>query len=239
VFDHVTIRVSDPAASERFYRTVLSALGIEPTSHVASFTEWEDFGLKEGSPITQGLHVGFVAPSREHVDAFHRAGVEAGYDDDGEPGERDYTDEYYGSFLRDPDGNSAEAVHHEDLREGGYIDHIWLRTEDVAAIRAFYETVAPVLGFEIRMHDDDNGVQIVGPTGSLSYVKGTPSENVHIAFPVDDNDTVEEFHRAATGAGYRDNGGPGERTEWHPGYYGAFVLDPDGHNIEAVNHNRE
>jgi catechol 2,3-dioxygenase-like lactoylglutathione lyase family enzyme len=237
VFDHVTIRVSDPAASERFYRTVLSALGIEPTSHVASFTEWEDFSLKEGSPITQGLHVGFVAPSREHVDAFHRAGVEAGYRDDGAPGERDYTDEYYGSFLVDPDGNSVEAVHHEDLREGGYIDHVWLRTEDIPAVRAFYETVAPVLGHDVRMHGDGH-VQIVGPTGSFSFVQGTPSQNVHLAFPVDDNDTVDEFHRVATAAGYRDNGGPGERTEWHPGYYGAFVLDPDGHNIEAVNHNR-
>jgi catechol 2,3-dioxygenase-like lactoylglutathione lyase family enzyme len=237
VFDHVGIHVSDREASERFYMTVLSALGIEPTSHVASFTEWEDFALSEGSPVTKGLHVGFVAPSREHVDAFHRAGVKAGFRDDGEPGERDYTDEYYGAFLIDPDGNSAEAVHHEDLREGGNVDHVWLRTEDIPAIRAFLDAIAPVLGFEVRTHGDDH-VQLVGPTGSFSYVKGEPSEHVHVAFPVSDNETVEAFHRAATNAGYRDNGEPGERTKYHPGYFAAFVLDPDGHNIEAVNHNR-
>jgi catechol 2,3-dioxygenase-like lactoylglutathione lyase family enzyme len=58
-----------------------------------------------------------------------------------------------------------------------------------------------------------------------------------MAFPVPDDATVAEFHRTALAAGYRDNGPPGERR-YHPGYYGAFVLDPDGNNVEAVNHNR-
>jgi catechol 2,3-dioxygenase-like lactoylglutathione lyase family enzyme len=61
---------------------------------------------------------------------------------------------------------------------------------------------------------------------------------VHLAFPVADDDAVAEFHRVATAAGYRDNGRPGERPEYHAGYVGAFVLDPDGNNVEAVNHNR-
>jgi catechol 2,3-dioxygenase-like lactoylglutathione lyase family enzyme len=65
-----------------------------------------------------------------------------------------------------------------------------------------------------------------------------PSENVHLAFPVADDGTVAEFHRVATAAGYRDNGGPGERPQYHPGYVGAFVLDSEGNNVEAVNHNR-
>jgi catechol 2,3-dioxygenase-like lactoylglutathione lyase family enzyme len=64
------------------------------------------------------------------------------------------------------------------------------------------------------------------------------TEHVHIAFRADTNEAVDAFHRAATGAGYTDHGAPGERPHYHPGYYGAFVLDPDGHNIEAVNHNR-
>ena len=59
-----------------------------------------------------------------------------------------------------------------------------------------------------------------------------------MAFAAADNATVDDFHRAATDAGYRDNGAPGERDVYHPGYYGAFVLDPDGNNIEVVNHNR-
>jgi catechol 2,3-dioxygenase-like lactoylglutathione lyase family enzyme len=66
-------------------------------------------------------------------------------------------------------------------------------------------------------------------------VPGTPTEHVHLAFPTHDDDDVSRFHEAATGAGYRDNGGPGERR-YHPGYHAAFVLDPDGNNIEVVNH---
>jgi catechol 2,3-dioxygenase-like lactoylglutathione lyase family enzyme len=59
-----------------------------------------------------------------------------------------------------------------------------------------------------------------------------------MAFPASDNAQVEAFHRAALDAGYRDHGGPGERPVYHEGYYGAFALDPDGNNIEVVNHNR-
>ena len=62
-----------------------------------------------------------------------------------------------------------------------------------------------------------------------------PTEHVHLAFPVATDDAVAEFHRVATAAGYRDNGTPGERPEYHPGYVGAFVLDPGGNNVEAVN----
>jgi catechol 2,3-dioxygenase-like lactoylglutathione lyase family enzyme len=69
-------------------------------------------------------------------------------------------------------------------------------------------------------------------------VKGQPTENVHVAFPAPDNAAVDEFHRVALAAGYRDNGPPRERPEYHAGYYGAFVLDPDGNNVEAVCHNR-
>ena len=64
------------------------------------------------------------------------------------------------------------------------------------------------------------------------------TENVHLAFPASDRATVDAFHRAALEAGFRDNGAPGERPHYHSGYYGAFVLDPDGNNIEAVFHDR-
>ncbi len=67
---------------------------------------------------------------------------------------------------------------------------------------------------------------------------GTPTEQVHVAFPASENASVAAFHRAATAAGNRDNGAPGERSVYHSGYYGAFVLDPDGNNVELVSHNR-
>ena len=85
-------------------------------------------------------------------------------------------------------------------------------------------------------HDVPDRCQFVGESGSFSVVAGTPTEHVHLAFPTTDDAAVEAF-RAATEAGYRDNGPPRERPIYHPGYYGAYVLDPDG-NIEVVNHHR-
>jgi catechol 2,3-dioxygenase-like lactoylglutathione lyase family enzyme len=241
VFDHVMLRASDRAASERFYRTVLPTLEIEQTHSSEAYAEWDDLSLvqaEDPARVTRRLHIGFGAPSREHVEAFWEAGMSAGYRDDGEPGpRRRYRYDYYGAFLLDPDGNSAEAVHHGDLRRDGVIDHLWVRVADVPAARAFYATIAPFAGAHLG-HDEERHVQFAGATGSFSLVAGEPTENLHMAFPATENATVDAFHQAATAAGYRDNGGPGERPVYHPGYYGAFVLDPDGNNIEVVNHNR-
>jgi catechol 2,3-dioxygenase-like lactoylglutathione lyase family enzyme len=176
--------------------------------------------------VTSGLHVAFVAPTRGEVDEFWRAGTEAGYRDDGAPGWRpQYREDYYGSFVLDPDGNSVEAVHHGAMRGGG-IDHLWIRVADVAAAKDFYEVVAPFAGFRLK-DDTPARVRFVGGSGSFSLVAGTPTRPFHLAFPAEDDETVSAFHRAATAAGYRDNGAPGERREYHEGYYGAFVLDPD------------
>jgi len=240
VFDHVTIRVADRAASELFYDTVLLTVGVEQTGADDRYVEWDDFSLAEaaeGEPRTSGLHVAFVAPTRGHVDDFWRAGTEAGYRDDGAPGWRpQYREDYYGAFLIDPDGNSVEAVHHGAMRGGG-IDHLWIRVADVAAAKRFYEVVAPFAG--LRLKDDTAArARFVGGSGSFSLVAGAPTQPFHLAFPADDDAVVDAFHRVATAAGYRDNGHPGERPEYHDGYYGAFVLDPDGHNVELVNHNR-
>ncbi|HWG56297.1 MAG TPA: VOC family protein, partial [Gaiellaceae bacterium] len=238
VFDHVTIRVSDPTAAERFYRVILAELEAgEPTGN--GFTEWNDFSLVGAGdrPPTRRLHVGFSAPSREHVDAFWRAGTAAGARSDGAPGLRpQYRADYYGAFLLDPDGNSVEAVAHGDARRDGIVDHLWLRVRDPAASAAFYRAIAPHAGLEVERLEDRTIVR--GAQGSFSLLHGEPTENVHIAFGGSSNESVEAFWAAATTAGYRDNGAPGERPHYHQGYYGAFVLDPDGHNVEVVCHNR-
>jgi catechol 2,3-dioxygenase-like lactoylglutathione lyase family enzyme len=242
VFDHVTIRVSSREVSERFYETVLPTIGIRQTYADEHFAEWDDFSLAavtDENPVTSRLHIGFAAPSREHVDAFWQAGVAAGYREDGPPGLRpQYTESYYGAFLLDPDGNSVEAVHHEWVRERG-IDHLWIRVSDIEASKRFYEAVAAHADFQLR-RDTPERVRFAGEdrSGSVTFVPGAPTEHVHLAFPVADNESVDAFHRALTGAGYRDNGRPGERPIYHPGYYGAFVLDPDGNNVELVHHNR-
>jgi catechol 2,3-dioxygenase-like lactoylglutathione lyase family enzyme len=241
VFDHVTIRVSDREASQRFYDTLLEALGFTATYSDDRFAEWDDFSVTvadEDTPTTRRLHVGFGATSREQVDAFWRAGTEAGFRDDGAPGSRtEYRDDYYGAFLLDPDGNSVEAVHHSDIRPPGHIDHLWIRVADRAASQRFYETIAPHAGF--RLTGDEERSRFAGRAGSFTLLEdGPPAEHVHLAFPAADDATVDAFHRAATEAGYRDHGAPGERAQYHPGYYGAYVLDPDGNNVEVVNHNR-
>jgi catechol 2,3-dioxygenase-like lactoylglutathione lyase family enzyme len=240
LFDHVTIRVSDLAASQLFYDTALRTLGIEQPGADDQFVEWDDFSLAEadsGQPVTSGLHVAFVAPTRGHVDEFWRVGTDAGYRDEGAPGWRpQYREDYYGSFLLDPDGNSVEAVHHGAMRGGG-IDHLWIRVADVAAAKRFYEVVAPFAGFRLK-DDTPDRVRFVGGSGSFSLVDGPPTQPFHLAFPTNEDSVVDAFHRAATEAGYRDNGAPGERAVYHEGYYGAFVLDPDGNNVEVVNHNR-
>jgi catechol 2,3-dioxygenase-like lactoylglutathione lyase family enzyme len=237
VFDHVTIRVSDRAASERFYDTVLSTLGIERSYSGPDLVEWDEFSIADDGPVTRRLHIGFRAAGHAEVDAFWQAGIDAGYRNDGEPGPRpQYVEDYYGAFLLDPDGNSAEAVWHGQMR-GGMIDHLWLRVADVEASARFYETIAPHAGLTVRRLHPDH-VQCVGAKGSFSLLAGTPTEHTHMAFPAFDDATVQAFHRAGVEAGYRDNGAPDERPRYHPGYFGAFLLDPDGNNVEVVNHHR-
>jgi catechol 2,3-dioxygenase-like lactoylglutathione lyase family enzyme len=242
VFDHVTIRVSDLDASRKFYELGLGVLGYEVLEG-GDYVEWNDFGVAQASderPLTRRLHVGFVSPSMDLVDEFWDVLTSAGYTDDGPPGPRpQYREEYYGAFVLDPDGNSAEAVHHGILRDdGGVIDHLWLRVRDVAATKRFYETIAPVVGIRL-VADEPLRVRFRGEGGSCTFVEGEPvTENVHLAFPARDDATVDEFHRIAVAAGYPDNGGPGERREYHAGYYGAYVLDPDGNNVESVHHDR-
>lgn len=247
MFDHVTIRVSDRDASERFYTRLLAAIEIEKAGEgdcfgddCPEFAEWGEFSIAHGEPTT-GLHIGFRARSHEEVDHFWRTGVDAGYASDGEPGPRpEYGDTYYGGFLLDPDGNSIEACFNDSPPVRGGIDHLWIRVADLAAGRRFYETLAPFTGFEFwsnppgRVHFRD------GEATSFALVtdERPATTNLHLAFRADSNATVDRFHAAALAAGHRDNGAPGERPGYHAGYYAAFVLDPAGANVELVNHNR-
>jgi catechol 2,3-dioxygenase-like lactoylglutathione lyase family enzyme len=238
VFDHVTIRVSDLEASRRFYELACG----EPTAD-DGFVEWDDLSIsaaREERPVTRNLHVGLVARSREAVDEWWRRMTGAGFRDDGEPGPRpQYSKEYYGGFVLDPDDNSIEAVHGAHPSGENRIDHLWIRVRDLPAQRRFYETIATVLGLRVGW-DRPRRFHVAAADRSFALVREDPvTQNVHLAFAAPDNETVEEFHRLALAAGFRDNGAPGERPEYHPGYYGAFALDPDGNNVEAVCHNRD
>ena len=243
VFDHVGLHVGDLEASRRCYELALAELGYGEPTAAPDLYEWEDLAIsaaRNDRPATRNLHLALVASSREQVDAWWKAMTAAGHPDDGAPGPRpQYSPTYYGAFVRDPDGNSLEAVHHGEPREGeNRLDHLWIRVRDLAESRLFYETVAPAVGLRVR-DGDERRFHVTSGKRSFALVQDEPvTEHVHLAFPAADQATVESFHRAAVEAGFRDNGGPGERPEYHAGYYGAFVLDPDGNNIEAVFHDR-
>jgi catechol 2,3-dioxygenase-like lactoylglutathione lyase family enzyme len=116
VFDHVKLTVSDPEASKAFYRTVLAALEIPPLWEDERGGQYANLVVVASDEPNTPIHIGFVARTREEVDAFHAAGLAAGYRDNGSPGVREqYSSEagglYYAAFLLDPDGNNIEAVH--------------------------------------------------------------------------------------------------------------------------------
>jgi catechol 2,3-dioxygenase-like lactoylglutathione lyase family enzyme len=241
--DHVTIRVADLERSLRFYDRAFSLLGFEGDRHDSSLGhEWEDFSIAPAdaaNPPTHGLHVGFAARSREQVDEWWAAMVEHGAPDDGAPGPRpEYGPDYYGGFVRDPDGNSVEAVRHGTTRDDGWlIDHLWIRVRDLEASAPFYRAVAAPTG--LRVNERPDRVQFVAGRETFSILEGPATKHLHLALGVGDRETVEAFHRAALAAGGRDNGAPGERPQYHAGYWGAFALDPDGNNVEAVFHDRQ
>jgi catechol 2,3-dioxygenase-like lactoylglutathione lyase family enzyme len=116
------------------------------------------------------------------------------------------------------------------------LDHIVINVSDLAGSRRFYEQALAPLGHDVILAFP-NTVGF-GSHGMPAFWlrEQAPGEPVHVAFAAPDRSTVDAFHAAALAAGARDNGGPGVREIYHPTYYGAFVLDPDGHNIEAVCH---
>ena len=125
------------------------------------------------------------------------------------------------------------------------LDHVALEISDFARSKAFYEAALAPLGIKLLMEPMPGaaGFGSDDGTGPKPYfwimARGRPPvSGVHVSFGAADRDTVEAFHAAALAAGGTDNGAPGARPIYHPRYYGAFVLDPDGNNVEVVSHNR-
>lgn len=117
------------------------------------------------------------------------------------------------------------------------IDHLGLRVADLDRSKRFYTEALAPLGYALLFEHPISGAGFGrGQKPSLWIKVGPPAPGLHVAFAADDRDAVQAFHRAALAAGGRDHGAPGPRPEYHAGYYGAFVLDPDGHNLEAVCH---
>jgi catechol 2,3-dioxygenase-like lactoylglutathione lyase family enzyme len=125
----------------------------------------------------------------------------------------------------------------QELHRGRLIDHIQLVVRDLPASRRFYEAIFAVLGVPIGGGEEDYFWvdELFVSTADSAAAQGHPTGRHHLAFQAGDRAMVEAFHEAGLAAGGTDNGKPGERP-YHPGYYAAFLIDPDGNNIEAVFH---
>ncbi len=117
------------------------------------------------------------------------------------------------------------------IHQGRLIDHVHLRVADLEASRAFYRAILKAVG---RSFSSESPAHFSCDELWVDKADGAPSR-LHLAFQAKDRATVDAFHAAGLAAGGRDNGGPGERA-YHRGYYAAFLLDPDGSNVEAVHH---
>jgi lactoylglutathione lyase len=136
-----------------------------------------------------------------------------------------------------PEGGHRADMETHELHRGRLVDHIQLVVRDLDASRRFYEAALGALGIPLGGAGPDYfwADELFVSSATSPAAQGALTGRVHLAFQAAGRDAVERFHRAAIGAGGRDNGGPGTRA-YHPGYYAAFVLDPDGNNIEAVYH---
>jgi catechol 2,3-dioxygenase-like lactoylglutathione lyase family enzyme len=117
------------------------------------------------------------------------------------------------------------------------IDHLGLVVSNYERSKLFFQQALSPLGYTVLMEHEISGGGFGREFKPDFWIKqGEPSVGVHVGFASDDRATVDAFYAAAISAGGKCNGAPGPRTEYHPNYYGAFVLDPDGNNIEAVCH---
>jgi catechol 2,3-dioxygenase-like lactoylglutathione lyase family enzyme len=125
----------------------------------------------------------------------------------------------------------------QELHRGRLIDHLQLVVRDLPASQRFYTAVLEVLGIPLGGTGDGYfwADELFVSTADSQAAHGELTGRHHFAFQARDRAAVEAFHKAALASGGRDNGAPGERP-YHPGYYAAFVLDPDGNNVEAVFH---
>jgi catechol 2,3-dioxygenase-like lactoylglutathione lyase family enzyme len=117
-----------------------------------------------------------------------------------------------------------------EFHRGRLFDHVHLRVRDLEASRRFYEQVLDVFGIEVN-----GGEGFFWADELFVSSDGPPTQGLHFALDAEDEEEVRRFHEVALAAGGTDNGAPGER-DYHPGYYAAYALDPDGNNVEAVYH---
>ncbi len=263
MFSHFTMGSNDLQRAGAFYSPVMEALGqsLVTTSPTDDYLMFAPPGQRfphlficrpfDNLPATwsNGYHIAFNVADQEAVDQFHAAALANGGLDEGAPGLRpEYAPDYYGGYVRDPDGNKLQAVCYTSGRRAGstgnVISHITVGHADLDRERAFYTaTLAPLGIVELPEEGDEAsvGFGLAGFELPVVYVQppfdGRPAtwgNGTHTAFAAPSRDAVDSFHAAALAHGGTCGGPPGLRPQYSENYYAAYVLDPVGNKLQAV-----
>ena len=197
-----------------------------------------------------GFHVAWVAMNKASVKAFHAAALANGGTDEGAPGYRaHYSSDYFGAYVRDPDGNKLQAVFYENNRTAGpggtVLSHVTLPFDDLEAGLAFYRPVFASLGIDRHKASETAGEDYAFSKGGMdlpvAYIQrpfdGKPSaygNGQHVSFFAETSAQVDKFFNTALKLGALDDGPPGNRPAYTQPYYAAYVRDPSGTKIQAV-----
>ena len=182
MFDHVTIRVSDRAASERFYDTVLAVLAHRPrrVDRVGRLLD-----RRRRRPVTRRLHIAFYAPPHALVDAFHQAGVDAGFAPTARPAHATTRPSTTARSCWTRTATASRPSRSRTTARSARSTTCGCARATSAAIATFYEALAPVLGVEVERRSPEH-TYVEGDGGSFSFIQGEPTEHVHIAFAARD-----------------------------------------------------
>jgi catechol 2,3-dioxygenase-like lactoylglutathione lyase family enzyme len=256
--DHVSVGVSDLAASAAFYDRVLAPLGARRLYRDAGLIGYGSgapngsFAIcrpQSGPPLPQdGAHVCFAAGTRDEVERFHQAALAAGGTDNGGPGYRHrYGPDYFAAFALDPDGNHLGVVARlrpdsQSTPRARILDHHSIGTSDLDEAGRFYDALLAAIEVR-RLRTRPDYVMYGSDLTDSTFILAVPDEEqarlapqpgFHTCFAAPARAGVELFHAAALAAGGRDNGRPGYRPQYGLGYFGAFVLDPWGNRLGVV-----
>ena len=261
MFSHFTLGSNDHARSEKFYVPVMATLNqvLMESHHGFMMFGPTDGGFPhlfvvqpaDGLPATwgNGFHLAFNVTSTTAVDQFHAAAMAAGGIDEGAPGLRSiYAEDYYGTYVRDPDGNKLQAVCYTRGRScgetGEVISHITLGYNDYERERRFYDAIMDVLGLVNKPEEGDptsSGYAFADLSLPVLYLQptfdGRPmtwGNGTMTGFKANTRDQVDTVHAAALKAGGTCEGPPGLRPHYSEHYYGAYFRDPAGNKLHVV-----
>lgn len=261
MFSHFTLGTNDMQRCRCFYEAVLAPFELvhrgEDEFMMLFGTADKDYPHlflckpfdKLPATWSNGFHLAFNAGSTDAVDRFYQAALDNGGIDEGAPGLRPhYAKDYYGAYVRDPDGNKLQAVCYTNGRSHAsnktVISHITLGLADLKREQRFYDAVMATIGLKnLPDEGDEESVGYGYPDTDLPVVYVQPpfdgraatwGNGTHVAFHADNHQMVKDFYEAAVSHGGRSDGEPGYREDYSHPYYACYVRDAVGNKLQAV-----